>query len=238
MLAGASLAATCGEFGSLNDALGAGAVGSVLLLLAQLAYVPNAVIWAVCFTLGPGFAFGAGTVVAPTGAALGPLPMFPMLAAMPSGAHASLPGWVSVGMLAVPYLAGAFGGVLLVRAAPSPAAEIAPLWGFACGVATGLCHRGPGGVLGRPAGQRAARRGGAVRVAGGDWWPSWRWAWPPPWPRASRTGCGCAASPGWRRRSPHPAARARAAARARRAADRAADDGDDGHRIYRRSVGR
>jgi len=100
--------------------------------------VPNAVIWAVCFTLGPGFAFGAGTVVAPTGAALGPLPMFPMLAAMPSGAHASLPGWVSVGMLVVPYLAGAFGGVLVVRAAPSPAAEIAPLWGFACGAATGV----------------------------------------------------------------------------------------------------
>ena len=137
-LAGASLAAHLHEFGSLNDALGAGAVGSVLLLLAQLAYVPNAVIWAVCFTLGPGFAFGAGTVVAPTGAALGPLPMFPMLAAMPSGAHASLPGWVSVGMLVVPYLAGAFGGVLVVRAAPSPAAEIAPLWGFACGAATGV----------------------------------------------------------------------------------------------------
>ena len=138
LLAGASLATHLREFGSLNGALGAGAVGSVLLLLAQLAYVPNAVIWAVCFTLGPGFAFGAGTVVAPTGAALGPLPMFPMLAAMPSGAHASLPVWVSVVMLVAPYLAGAFGGVLLVRAAPSPAAEIAPLWGFACGAATGV----------------------------------------------------------------------------------------------------
>jgi hypothetical protein len=138
LLAGASLATHLREFGSLNDALGAGAVGSVLLLLAQLAYVPNAVIWAMCFTLGPGFAFGTGTVVAPTGAALGPLPMFPMLAAMPSGAHASLPVWVSVVMLVAPYLAGAFGGVLLVRAAPSPASEIAPLWGFACGAATGV----------------------------------------------------------------------------------------------------
>jgi hypothetical protein len=91
VLAGASLAAHLPEYRSLNDALGAGPVGSVLLLLAQLAYVPNAVIWAVCFTLGPGFAFGAGTVIAPTGAALGPLPMFPLLAAMPSGAHASMP---------------------------------------------------------------------------------------------------------------------------------------------------
>jgi hypothetical protein len=137
VLAGASLAAHLPEYRSLYDALGAGMVGSVLLLLAQCAYVPNAVIWAVCFTLGPGFAFGAGTVIAPTGAALGPLPMFPMLAAMPSGAHASMPGWVSAAMLVLPYLAGAFGGVLLVRAAPSPAAETAPLWGFACGAATG-----------------------------------------------------------------------------------------------------
>ena len=53
ILAGASLATHLHEFGSLNDALGAGFVGSALLLLAQLAYVPNAVIWAVCFTLGP-----------------------------------------------------------------------------------------------------------------------------------------------------------------------------------------
>src|SRR6516225_6082919 len=120
LCAGGLGAAHLHEFGSLNDALGAGAVGSVLLLLAQLAYVPNAVIWAVCFTLGPGFAFGTGTVVAPTGAALGPLPMFPMLAAMPSGAHPLVPGFVSVAMLIVPYLAGVFGGLLLVRAAPFP----------------------------------------------------------------------------------------------------------------------
>lgn len=137
ILAGGSLAAHLSEFRTLNDALGAGAVGSVLLLLAQLVYVPNAVGWAVCFMLGPGFAFGAGTVVAPTGAALGPLPMFPLLAALPAGAHGSMPGWASAAALAVPYLAGVFGGVLLVRTAPSPAAETAPLWGFACGVATG-----------------------------------------------------------------------------------------------------
>jgi hypothetical protein len=135
-LAGGSLAAHMSTFRSLDTALAPGLVGAVLLLLVQLAYVPNAVGWAVCYTLGPGFAFGAGTVVAPTGAALGPLPAFPMLAAMPAGAGA-VPGWVSVVVLLLPYLAGAFGGILLVRAAPVPAVEIAPLWGFACGVAAG-----------------------------------------------------------------------------------------------------
>jgi len=40
-------------------------------------------------------------------------------------------------VLALPYLAGVVGGILVARAAPTPAAELAPLWGFACGVATG-----------------------------------------------------------------------------------------------------
>lgn len=137
VLAGGSLAAHLGQFRALDAALAPGLVGSALLLLAQLAYVPNAIGWAVCYSLGPGFAFGTGTVVAPTGSALGLLPAFPMLAAMPAGPGA-VPAWVSAAVLVLPYLAGAFGGILVVRAAPVPAVEIAPLWGFACGAAAGL----------------------------------------------------------------------------------------------------
>lgn len=136
VLAGGSLAFHLGEFRTLNDSLSPGAVGAVLLLLAQIAYVPNAVGWAVCYSLGPGFAFGAGTVVAPTGAALGPLPAFPLLAGLPAGGGGVI-GWASAIVLVLPYLAGVFGGVLLVRAAPAPAAELAPLWGFASGAVTG-----------------------------------------------------------------------------------------------------
>jgi len=137
VLAGASLAAHLGSFTSVNGALAPGVVGAVLLLLAQLAYVPNAIVWAISFMLGPGFAFGAGTVVAPTGSALGTLPAFPMLAALPAGVHSALPAWLSVAVLAVPYLAGAFGGVLMARAAPTSALEAAPLWGFASGAVAG-----------------------------------------------------------------------------------------------------
>lgn len=137
ILAGAALAGSMGGFRSVNAALGAGAVGAALLLLAQVGYVPNAVVWAISYTLGPGFAFGAGTVVAPTGSALGSLPMLPMLAALPSGAHSAVPGWASALLLSVPYLAGVFGGLLTARAAPSPAIEVAPLWGFASGAVTG-----------------------------------------------------------------------------------------------------
>ena len=137
ILAGTSLSANMGGFRSVDVALAPGVVGGALLLLAQIAFVPNAVVWSICYTLGPGFAFGTGTVVAPTGSALGPLPMLPMLAALPAGAHSSVPGWVSILMLSVPYLAGSFGGLLTARAAPTPAVELAPLWGFACGLVTG-----------------------------------------------------------------------------------------------------
>ena len=96
--------------------------------------VPNAVVWGIAFCLGPGFAFGAGTVVAPTGAALGSLPAFPMLAALPSG---HVPAWLSLLVLTVPYLAAVAGGVLTVRVMPTPVLEAAPIWGFASGVAAG-----------------------------------------------------------------------------------------------------
>jgi hypothetical protein len=138
VLAGGSLLAHLPEVRAASDALAPGLTGAVLLLLAQLAYVPNAIIWAVAYALGPGFAFGAGTVVAPTGSVLGAVPAFPMLAALPSGARAAGPGLVPIAVLAVPYLAGVFGGIVTVRVSPTPTIEAAPLWGFVTGAATGV----------------------------------------------------------------------------------------------------
>jgi hypothetical protein len=151
-LAGLSLFVHLPEVKAATDALAPGAAGAALLLLAQLAYVPNAIIWAVAYLLGPGFAFGAGTVVAPTGSALGPLPVFPMLAALPSGPRSAGPAWVTVLVLATPYLAGMFAGVVTVRVAPTPLIEAAALWGLAAGAATGalagLAAAFSGGPLG------------------------------------------------------------------------------------------
>jgi hypothetical protein len=164
VLAGASLVAHLSEFRSVNGALAPGLVGAILLLLAQLAYIPNAIIWAVSFTLGPGFAFGAGTVVAPTGSALGSLPAFPMLAALPAGVHSALPAWLSVAVLALPYLAGAFGGFLMARAAPTAAVEAAPLWGFASGALAGCVTGALAAFAGGPLGD------GRLSVVGPSGW--------------------------------------------------------------------
>jgi len=138
VLAAVSLTAHLPEVRAASDALGPGLGGAALLLLAQLSYLPNAIIWAVAYTLGPGFAFGAGTVVAPTGTVLGAVPAFPMLAALPSGAHPGGPPWLPVLVLAMPYVAGVFAGVVTVRIAPTPVIEAAPLWGFAAGSAAGV----------------------------------------------------------------------------------------------------
>ncbi len=137
-LAGASLAAHLAQVKAATDALAPGTAGAALLLLAQLAYVPNAVIWAVAYVLGPGFAFGAGTVVAPTGSALGAVPAFPLLAALPAGPRTAGPAWLTVLILATPYLAGVFAGLVTVRVTPTPVIEAAALWGFAAGAATGV----------------------------------------------------------------------------------------------------
>ena len=80
-----------------------GVGGSVLLLLASICYLPNSVIWAVAYLLGPGFSVGIGTAVSPAGSALGKVPAFPMLAALPVDARAAFPAWLGFFVLVVPY---------------------------------------------------------------------------------------------------------------------------------------
>lgn len=134
------------------DSLSPGLFGSALLLLAGIAYLPNSVIWSISYTLGPGFAFGAGTAVSPSGSALGALPAFPMLAALPTGSGAAFPAWLGFFVLATPYLAGALAGVVTIRIAPTPFLESAPLWGLLTGslsgAVLGVLARVSGGPLG------------------------------------------------------------------------------------------
>ena len=138
LLAGAALTTHLRAAAGMEAGLAPGTVGILLLLLLQLGYLPNAIAWAISFSLGPGFAFGTATVVAPTGSALARLPAFPMLAALPPGPHGVMPGWLGPMVLVLPYLAGAIGGLLLVRAAPPLALDAAPVWGLACGGLAGI----------------------------------------------------------------------------------------------------
>jgi Family of unknown function (DUF6350) len=116
VLLAASLVAHWPRLTALTDGLAPGLVGLVLLLAVNLAYVPNAAVFAGTFALGPGFAVGTGTVVAPTGVGLGQLPAFPLLAALPIGE--APPTWL-MGLLSLPIAAGVVAGVVTLRRFPA-----------------------------------------------------------------------------------------------------------------------
>jgi hypothetical protein len=165
VLAAASLAIHLSSYKAAVSALNPGIGGSALLLLASLSYLPNSVIWAIAYMLGPGFAFGVGTAVSPSGSALGAVPAFPMLAAVPVGVRAAFPPWLGFFVLVLPYLAGALAGLMTVRIAPTPTLEAAPLWGLLTGSLTaaviGFAAKLSGGPLG-------AGRLASVGPAGGE----------------------------------------------------------------------
>jgi hypothetical protein len=77
---------------------------AVLYWLANAAFAPNAVLFAGSWLLGPGFAAGGATLVSPGAVVLGPLPVVPLLAALPS--VGTPPGWVGA-LMALPPLVAA-----------------------------------------------------------------------------------------------------------------------------------
>ena len=161
LLVGTSLAFHALRVREIAETLAPGVVGGVLLLVLQIAYIPNAVIWGMAYAAGPGFALGGGTVVAPTGVYLGPVPTFPMLAAMPEPGPAPA---LSLLALAAPFLAGVAGGVLTMRTAVTLNSEAAPGWGLVCGMCTGVITAALCALSGGPLG------GGRLAAVGPSPW--------------------------------------------------------------------
>lgn len=84
-------------------------LGGFLVTFAQLAFLPNLVIFGASWLTGAGFAIGAGSAVSPLGTSLGPIPSFPVFAALPVGQQ-------SVGILAILVpLVAAFVATLTIR---------------------------------------------------------------------------------------------------------------------------
>lgn len=79
--------------------------GRLAVLLLSVALLPNAVVWAAAYGLGPGFAVGAGAVFGPLrpSGSVG-LPYFPLLAAVPTEGTGGLPARLLAG--SVPVAAG------------------------------------------------------------------------------------------------------------------------------------
>ncbi|TFB47385.1 DUF6350 family protein [Cryobacterium tagatosivorans] len=124
----------------LYETLQAGVMGGIALTLAQLALIPNLVIWAAAWFVGPGIALGVGTSVSPVGTSLGAVPGLPILGVLPHGTLEL--GFVG---LLVPVLIG-FGAARLTRrladaqgstGAPAPGAAQRLLTGLAMGLVGG-----------------------------------------------------------------------------------------------------
>lgn len=100
-----------GNYGAiigLYEQLQTGVAGGIALTVAQLAFLPNLVIWLMSWLVGPGFAIGTGSAVSPVGTALGPLPGIPLFGVVPAHGYAfGLAGVI------VPLLAGFVAAALL-----------------------------------------------------------------------------------------------------------------------------
>jgi len=127
------------EIIALYESGHAGVLGGVALTIAQLAFLPNLIVWAASWLIGPGFAIGAGSSIRPLGTNLGPIPAVPFCGALPTGEFA----WGFLGLL-VPVLAGFFAGLLVRRAlAVSNAGPV----GVGRFVGAGLCVDLVAGIL-------------------------------------------------------------------------------------------
>ena len=93
----------------LYEALRVSALGGVMVTIGQLAILPNLIVYIMAWISGVGFSIGSGSIVSPIVSQLGPMPAFPVFAALPTGGFDR-----GLLFILVPVLA-AFIGTLLVR---------------------------------------------------------------------------------------------------------------------------
>ncbi|CAN7339615.1 cell division protein PerM [Knoellia sp. LjRoot47] len=134
----------------LQAEVGAGFLGSLLLVAAQAAALPNLALWVVALLAGPGFSVVDGAHTSLAGSASGLMPLVPVLGAMPE------PGpwpWFTRLLVVVPVLVGAYIGrrSLAAVARLSSLRTKASVAAFACvlvAAAVGLLDGIGGGSLG------------------------------------------------------------------------------------------
>ncbi|GAA1965667.1 DUF6350 family protein [Nocardioides panacihumi] len=143
-----SLAVDWSTAANVMSQLHTDAGASTLYTLLTATVLPNATLFSGSYLLGPGFTVGVGTLVSPGAVVLGPMPMFPLLAALPDAG--STPAWTSWLVLLAP-LTGAVGAIRAQRRHPTTRWDEGAIRGLAGGVCAGVAF----GIL-------AGLAGGAV----------------------------------------------------------------------------
>ena len=119
-------------------------LGGIMVTAGQLAVLPNLVIFGAAWLTGVGFQIGAGSIISPITTNIGPMPIFPIVGAIPAGQ-------LSFGLIAVAVpLLGAFAATLLIkRHADEVRFEFASAWNAAIslGLAIGFVAAVEMGIL-------------------------------------------------------------------------------------------
>lgn len=144
-----ALLADIGTAANVMSQLNADPGGAALYLLLAATLLPNAVVFAGSYLLGPGFTVGVGTLVSPTAVQIGPLPMFPLFAALPdNGATSAWTAYVMVVPVLVAAVAAARGQRRLPAVPWVEAALRGCSGGVLAGVGTGMLAAIAGGAVG------------------------------------------------------------------------------------------
>ena len=134
---GASLVAHAEQSHRLLIALAPDAAGFAALVLLSLGYLPILVVWGMSYLMGTGFVVSAGVVVSPFSTpGEAPLPVFPLLGALPQSAPPGAQALPIVGLIAGMLAAGVLkrrggrGWALLAESAAMVAIASGLLWGL------------------------------------------------------------------------------------------------------------
>jgi len=131
----ASLVMDFGTAANVLSRLHTGTGDAIMFLLVNVAVLPNAVVFSGSYLLGPGFTVGTGTIVSPTLVSLGPVPAFPVLAALPDNGPAA--PW-TISLMALPFLIAAAGAGYSHRRYPTTRWDEGALRGCVGGVLAGV----------------------------------------------------------------------------------------------------
>ncbi|MBB6628865.1 hypothetical protein H5V45_16170 [Nocardioides sp. KIGAM211] len=132
---GVAFALDLGAAASVMSQLHTDAGDATLFSVLSTAVVPNAVAFSGSYLLGPGFAVGAHTLVSPAAVVLGPMPLFPLLAALPQAGPVA--GWV-IGLMALPPLVAALAAARTQHRMPTLRWDEGALRGCVGGVLAGV----------------------------------------------------------------------------------------------------
>ncbi|MBX3117108.1 MAG: hypothetical protein KF808_07165 [Cryobacterium sp.] len=134
-----SIGVNFGRIVALYEAVHGEVFGGIALTVGQIFLLPNLIVWAASWLIGPGFAIGVGSSVGPLGVNLGPLPALPLFGAIPEGQNE-----VGYFVLAVPLLIAFLVGVLVRRRIEARAIQAPGTVHF---LSTGLVMAISGGLL-------------------------------------------------------------------------------------------